>query len=133
MKKITLMMILVFSISTIIGKEKEPKFLQLKGSFLNETNITYVIYKLDTEKNAYVKEKIAVGKNSFTAKCEKGHKYLIEFETATHEIKFLVVYVTITGKFYIDVDFSDEHSAQLEFSKNKYKLTAINNTKSINF
>lgn len=132
MKKI-LLICLVLLTTSIIGKEKEPKFLQLKGSFLNETNITYVIYKLDTEKNSYVKEKIAVGKNSFTAKCEKDSKYLIEFETATHEIKFLVVHATITGRFYIDVDFSDEHSAQLEFNKNKYKLTAINNTKSINF
>lgn len=121
MKKI-LLMSLVLLVTSLVGKEKEPKFLQLKGSFLNETNITYVIYKLDAEKNTYVKEKIAVGKNSFTAKCEKDHKYLIEFETATHEIKFLVVHVTITGTFYIDVDFSDDHSARLEFNKNRYKL-----------
>jgi hypothetical protein len=132
MKKI-LLMSLVLLVTSLVGKEKEPKFLQLKGSFLNETNITYVIYKLDNEKNTYVQEKIAVGKNSFTAKCEKDHKYLIEFETVTHEIKFLVVHVTITGKFYIDVDFADDHSAQLEFSKNRYKLTAINQKKSINF
>ncbi len=132
MKKV-LLMSLVLLVTSLVGKEKEPKFLQLKGSFLNETNITYVIYKLDAEKNSYVKEKIAVGKNSFTAKCEKDHKYLIEFETATHDIKFLVVNVTITGKFYIDVDFSDEQSAKLEFNKNRYKLTAINQTKSINF
>lgn len=123
MKKV-LLICLVLLTSSLIGKEKEPKFLQLKGSFLNETNITYVIYKLDAEKNAYVKEKIAVGKNSFTAKCEKDNKYLIEFETATHEVKFLVVNVTITGKFYIDVDFSHNQSARLEFNKNRYKLTS---------
>lgn len=113
---------LVLLTTSLIGKEKEPKFLQLKGSFLNKTNITYVIYKLNVEQNTYIKEKISIGKNSFNIKCEKNNKYLIEFETATHEMKFLVVNVTITGKFYIDVDFSDTHNAQLEFNKNKYNL-----------
>ena len=55
---------------------------------------------------------------------EKDNKYLIEFETAAHEVKFLVVNVTITGKFYIDVDFSHNQSARLEFNKNRYKLTS---------
>ncbi len=113
--------------ATINSKTKprrDPHHLLLEGKFLAEKNITYTIYKMDRE-GTFVKESRNKAKRTFSIKCNVGDRYIVRFEDKKHNVKFLMMDITKSGKFTIDVDFSIPYDAVLKFTAVGYRLTRL--------
>jgi len=106
--------------------KKDPYHLILEGKFLAEKNINCTVYRMD-KRGVFVKESRLKARKYFSFTCDVGGKYIIRFEDKKHNTKFLMVDVTKTGYFTIDVDFSKSYDAILKFTKVGYRIEPLDN------
>lgn len=105
-------------------KMKDPFHLIVEGKFLNQKNITYTVYKMDS-RGIFVKESRTKGKRYFSITCDVQCKYIIRFEDRNRNVKFLMVDAAKGGYFNVDVDFSRKHDAILQLTKVGYSLIPL--------
>lgn len=117
---------MLLCITSIQAKGRDPHHLILEGEFLHKKNINYTVYKMNHE-GTFVSEYRSKARKYYSIACDLGAKYLIRFQDKNQNVKFLMIDVTQTGTFIIDVDFCKEYDAVLKLTKNGYSLTPLTN------
>lgn len=103
-------------LSVLSVSAKDKYHLILEGSFLQTKNVSYTVYVLekDGSLNKLYNTKCI---KYYTIVCDVDRTYIIKF-TSGNLIKTLMVNVTKSGTFYLDVDFNKKIDAHLIFDNN---------------
>lgn len=123
-KLINSLIVVLLCITSVQGKTKDPYHLILEGEFLHQKNVNYTVYKMNNE-GTFVSEYRSKARKYYSITCDVGAKYLIRFQDKNQNVKFLMLDVTQSGTFTIDVDFCKEYDAVLRLTKNGYSLTPL--------
>lgn len=125
MKKfINSIIVMLLCITSIQAKGRDPHHLILEGEFLHKKNINYTVYKMNSE-GTFISEYRTKARKYYSITCDVGSKYLIRFQDKDQNVKFLMLNVTKSGTFTIDVDFCRSYDAVLTFTKNGYAITPL--------
>lgn len=121
MKKFIFMSIMM--LVSIVGQsmekvKRDPYHLILEGRFLSEKGVKYELYKVEGIDYS-VKELSSSGNKYFSVQIDVGAKYVMKFTSKSGKVKYLNIEVQSPGYLAIDVDFSNDSSANLVYNKSK--------------
>ena len=115
---------IVICTSSVAGEPKQSN-LDLSGFFITKSNVHYEVYEY-TEDCACTVVKSKTGIRSYKSSLEVGKEYLIVFTKDTL-VKKLHIVVGAEGEMDLDIDFSVDYNAKIEYNKEKksYELLTI--------
>jgi hypothetical protein len=111
-KMITMLSLLLLSISVTAAV---PKPLTVEGKFVKTTVVSYDLYVMNPDSSYALIESKTVHKY-FSVQVLTGATYLMRFTTAKGDsviVKYLLINPVKKDNFLVDVDFSNEDSAEL--------------------
>jgi len=126
MKKSILLGILVLFTCALQANSNPTKILTLEGKFISEKKVTCDIFIVTDSVSIQIEsEKFT---KFFYLELEEGSTYLLKFIAEDGTRKHLLVTVTKGGYFQVDVDFSNDRSAELSYDRDKsdYHVNLIN-------
>lgn len=123
MKKV---IVLMLAVMFTVASQAKTKDLIIEGSFLHLYRASYTVFKLDSTGN-FVKQRTETNQREFYIKCDIGSKYVVQFVNHEGIVKFLVINATEPGNFVMDVDFSKEVHAVLNYARVGYQLRTLRN------
>ena len=101
-----------------------PQPLVIEGNFIKEKNVDYELYVMDAD-SSFCLLSSQTGKTSFSVQTFTGATYLIRFISDDGVVKFLLISPEKKGSFMVDVDFGNDNSAELYYSRQGYSIRAM--------
>jgi hypothetical protein len=127
MKKIvTIMCIMLMSVMTLTGKNRDRYHFIVEGEFLADKNISYTIFQQD-QTGKFVAIEHVKSRKYFLVECNTGHKYIVRFQNKKGDVKFLMIDAVERGYFMVDVDWSKPYDGKITLEKTGYALTPFTN------
>ncbi len=124
---LTLGLILISTLISLAGNNPNDKVLTIEGKFIAESSIRYEVYLVND--TVFTLESKGHSLKYFNINVEVGEQYLIKFIAKDGKTKYLYLDAPEDGVFMVNVDFTKDGSARLDYNhkKAKYNVTLIDN------
>lgn len=127
MKKIVAsMLIMLVSMVALSGTPKDHYHFVVEGSFLSSKNVSYTVFKENSE-GAFVSVEHTKAHKYYRVECDAGSKYIVRFQNKKGDVKFLMIDASTYGYFQADVDWNRPYDGLIKKEKIGYCLTALTN------
>lgn len=131
MKKLITMFLALLVGMTSFANPTEKHFY-IEGKFLSQKNVHYDVYRFKPDGTLKL-VKACTRKAGYSVKLTQGN-YVIKFTAPDNKVvKCLYLDITRPGLFEIDVDFTNDNSAHLEYDGDEPQITCANSKELISF